>query len=596
MLPFDQSRSDALELLADTRARLLQGGWAAEADSVRDARDQMLDGRLTTVIVGEFKRGKSSLLGALIEDPDLFPTNVDIATNLVSSVEYAREEQITAFVAKDGQTVAVPISREEIPDYTTEQGNRGNERKAQLVRIQTPSPRLKTGLVLLDTPGAGGLNSEHTAVTYAVLGSADVAIFVLDALNPLTVEELSMLKTVAAQAARLLVVITKIDMLADYGPAVENAQVKLAGVLGADKAGRTPVIAVSSAAKLDWLRTGDLESLEVSRFAQLETTLWNLLAEHGGAILVSRALGRTVRILDDLIGPLDAELLAHTAGEAEIQEAAGTLRRQQERLGSLALPSAGWRTMLASAFNEIRAAQEAQLARELTRTGDELERQLTATDAINRAQALLGSLERDVTLTWSGLIRRVRLGIAELVDHVERTTGLRLNPALPEGGELSAFDSAALQRSSGRPDQESGYAALSWLGEILAYAFGDISFYVIGQLARFFGDRSVNAKKRRQEFADNARGELKRAGHELQVRLGQLLDAAENSVTTSFNTVLDADRDRLAATRQAMIVEPVAEDRVQEIRHTLAELTELRSRAVAIVGQVTGADEPVPAR
>ena len=41
----------------------------------------------------------------------------------------------------------------------TVQGNPGNKRAARVLRIQTPNERLKHGLVLLDTPGVGGLNA-----------------------------------------------------------------------------------------------------------------------------------------------------------------------------------------------------------------------------------------------------------------------------------------------------------------------------------------------------------------------------------------------------------------------------------------------------
>ena len=107
-------------------------------------------------------------------------------------MEYGAEEQITVFLDEKESSVPQPISRGQIAEFVTEQGNPGNPRGARLLRIQTPNERLKDGLVPLDTPGAGSLDAAHTAVTYAVLGSADVGIFVIGALTPLTVQELSM--------------------------------------------------------------------------------------------------------------------------------------------------------------------------------------------------------------------------------------------------------------------------------------------------------------------------------------------------------------------------------------------------------------------
>ena len=72
MATFDEIRRDALALTADCSSALQRIGLDAESDAVRDARNQLLDGRLTAVTIGEYKRGKSSLVGALVEDPRCF--------------------------------------------------------------------------------------------------------------------------------------------------------------------------------------------------------------------------------------------------------------------------------------------------------------------------------------------------------------------------------------------------------------------------------------------------------------------------------------------------------------------------------------------
>jgi translation elongation factor EF-1alpha len=241
MATFDEIRRDALAILADCCSGLHRMGRSAESDVVRDARNQLLDGRLTAVTIGEYKRGKSSLAGALVEDPALFPVDAAITTSLITSVEYAAEEQITVFLDEKESSVPQWITRDQIADFVTEQGNPGNKRAARVLRIQTPNERLKHGLVLLDTPGVGGLNAAHTATTYAVLSSADVGIFVIDALTPLTMQELSVLETTAGLGARLLFVITKIDQVTDYDVAASNAKMKLTSVLGPDVGASIPV-------------------------------------------------------------------------------------------------------------------------------------------------------------------------------------------------------------------------------------------------------------------------------------------------------------------------------------------------------------------
>ena len=141
MSKFDEIRRDSLATLADCCLAFHRIDRKAESDLVQDARNQLLDGRLTAVTIGEYKRGKSSLVGALVEDPELFPVNVDITTSLITSIEDAAEEQITVFMSDKESSTPQWISRDQIADFVTEQGNPRNRRAARLLRIQTPNER-----------------------------------------------------------------------------------------------------------------------------------------------------------------------------------------------------------------------------------------------------------------------------------------------------------------------------------------------------------------------------------------------------------------------------------------------------------------------
>jgi hypothetical protein len=593
---FNEIRRDALHLLEDASDQLRRFGAMKQIEEIGKSKEQLLEGRLTVAACGEFKRGKSSLLGAFTGQPELCPPKADIATSVVSTLEYAPEEQITAFIGDRGDATPVQINRQQIAEYVTEQGNPGNHQKVQLLRIQSPIPLLKTGLVALDTPGAGGLNTDHTAVTYSILGSVDVAIFVIDALAPLTVEELSLLHTVDRQAARLILVVTKIDLVASYETAVSNARLKLDELLGPDRSTMIPIIPVSSTAKLDWLRTKDEESLEVSNFPALETALWEMLTEQRGAILISRAMGQLVRALDDVRTPLDAELVALAGDQGDMARTATDLHVQHDHLAELAAPGASWRRVLMNAFNEIRNDAEDRLIRELTALEDEVDGQLAEPHAIDRAQGLLADLERNVSVLWSGLIRDLRVKVADLSDTVEGATGVRPNPVLAHGGVLTAFESFGRVDRPAHGEPGAGIVAIGWLGEVLSYVMGNFVVYAISQVATSLGVGTARAKRHQQEFAEDVRDQLRRADRELRADLTEVLDSTETSLMRSFDTVIEADRDRLSAVNRAMRAEPAtaAPDRVEGLKTELGVLTGLRARAAAIVDRVTAPDGRLP--
>ena len=485
------------------------------------------------------------------------------------------------------------ISRDQIADFVTEQGNPRNRRAARLLRIQTPNERLKDGLVLLDTPGAGGLNTAHTAITYAVLSSADVGIFVIDALTPLTVQELSMLETTAKLGARMLVVITKIDRVMDSSSAVSNAKAKLIGVLGPDLGASIPVIPVSSSAKLDWLRTGDRDSLAESNFEALEAVLWNLLGQEGGALLVGRALSRAITALNDVIAIQEAELVGLRSAEDEIHDAAGKLQEQRDHLLALAQPGAGWRRTLVDAFNAIRARTDGSLASQLATITARVDRQLAAGPKSYDEQAILSELERDVTVTWSGLLRDARGDVADLSDDIEAMTGLSVNPGISAGGKLTAFDSfGARYKSSERTSRMSGLEALGRIGEVIGWFDGSGVLFFVSQVVARFGIGSAKVKKQHQEFERNVRDLLGRAQLELQDRLTEIIDSAEGSITSSYEQLIRDRNGSVSAADRALRAGPGGSARLMQVEDSLSELTGLRDRVSALAGQLTAAQAP----
>ena len=64
----------------------------------------------------------------------------------------------------------------------------------QWVEIGVPRPLLADGLVLVDTPGVGGLGSVHGAITSAALPMADGVLFVSDASQEFSEPEMTFLK------------------------------------------------------------------------------------------------------------------------------------------------------------------------------------------------------------------------------------------------------------------------------------------------------------------------------------------------------------------------------------------------------------------
>ena len=82
-----------------------------------------------------------------------------------------------------------------------------------MLMIELPSDKLKSGLVLMDTPGVGGLDPRHLFLTLYVMPKADITFFVVDAGEPLSSTELDFYKDKILQyAPSAKIILNKSDL------------------------------------------------------------------------------------------------------------------------------------------------------------------------------------------------------------------------------------------------------------------------------------------------------------------------------------------------------------------------------------------------
>ena len=352
MYGFDAQRNEVLALSSRLIDIARQRGAEESVERLVSGQQQLQEGRFIVVVCGEFKRGKSSMLNALLSEPGLFPVDVDIATSVVSTISYAPVEQITVTLGEQGREVVRSIHRSEIAGYVTENRNPKNTKNVRLLAIQTPNEKLASGLTLVDTPGVGALNTAHTAATYGFLPDADAVIFVGDTTGPLTVTELDFVRRIIESVKMVIFVVTKIDLVSNYDRIVANTADKLSAITGRPKA-ELVVMPLSSQAKLDYLETGDEEDLQLSRFPEFERVLWAELEAHRGRVLLSRALSDLQYAADALLLPIQIELeaLAETSA-TELTKLEDELTAKQRQLAMLGEQQAAWRGELHEALEE----------------------------------------------------------------------------------------------------------------------------------------------------------------------------------------------------------------------------------------------------
>ncbi|AHH96260.1 dynamin family protein [Kutzneria albida] len=370
MSGFEQQRLELLDWVDELDPLLARRRAVESRRRLAAARHRLSAGRLTAVICGEFKRGKSTLLNALLAEPDLFPVDTVYATSLVIAASYAEREEVEVTLEQaDGSVLRRRIDRAEIAGYATESGNPHNTKRARMITVRTPNPRLRSGLTLVDTPGVGGVHAEHTTVTTGFLPGADALLFVVDLTQPLTESELEFLRR-ASRSARvtgdedgLLFVLTKADV-GDCTELAEDARTKLAEVTGRPRE-RLRVVAVSAHAKLAYLAHGDPEDLELSNFEELERVIWSALSRRRTTVLLGDALSELDTAVTALITPLQGERAAlRGSAEQAQQDLREQLRARRRELDRLA-EAGSWHDRLTTALTGVRRELLARAGEEL---------------------------------------------------------------------------------------------------------------------------------------------------------------------------------------------------------------------------------------
>lgn len=207
-------------LLADTPRRHLTA-----------ARARIAEDRFNLVLLGEFKRGKSTLINALL-GRDVLPTGVVPLTSVVTTIAAGNRDSLWISF-RDGRHEERPVA--ELADYVTESRDPGNGRCVELARVELDHELLRGGLELVDTPGIGSIHPHNTETARGFLPRVDAALCVLDAGQPLSEAERGLFSEAAERVPRLLFVVNKIDHLdlADRQVAVEFVHSALRDLLGA---------------------------------------------------------------------------------------------------------------------------------------------------------------------------------------------------------------------------------------------------------------------------------------------------------------------------------------------------------------------------
>ena len=363
----------------DVRACLELGVQAAEAYKRPDLGERLArllgtvgDPDVQVVVVGEFKQGKSSLINALV-NAKICPVDDDIATAVPTVLRHGEEKQAWAVVEPAGEPSVPeneerrPIPFEQVPAYATEMGGVDNTINVKGVEIELPRKLLAEGLVLVDTPGVGGLGSAHSTAALGALSVADAALFVSDASQEYTRAEMDFLAQAQDLCPAVVCLMTKTDFYPAWRRVLEinNGHLQRLGF-------NIPIVPVSSMLRAEAVRRNDRDLNRESGFPELVRQLTGEIVAGANARERDRSKAAIVDVCDQLAGQFESELAALNDPE-RANELLERLEEAKRKADTLRSQVAKWSTTLNDGVNDLTSDIDfdfRQRMRAITQEGD----------------------------------------------------------------------------------------------------------------------------------------------------------------------------------------------------------------------------------
>jgi hypothetical protein len=419
---------------------------ALESETLAAAATALTDTLESTtfrvLFLGEFKRGKSTLINAMLGD-GLLPVDVAPCTAVVSEVSYADEPRVLLH-PRDGQP-AFEIPPGKLAEMITiGEEAEATENPYRLVEIGWPFDLCRDGVVIVDSPGLNE-DSIREQVTGGYLDKADAIVFMSSATAPFSQSEQHYLRNFVLPLGHedIFFVYSRIDGI-DAGERARLEKIAIQRVSGlrsdgGNAPGRAPrVFFVNGKGALAGRRDGDQAAVAESGVPGFEHELGQFLTTEKGRVKLMRPAA-------ELRGRLaTARTALHDRELLNEQELATLTAKYEAERPRLRLLEQQRRVIVGGLQNEIRTveavvedaarlflgtlppkcpewAAEAELQ---SRVGSLLKTQEQAGEVVSELTGLLGDRLQDELLAWQSATLRPLL--RERLSAIQGTLSLEL--------------------------------------------------------------------------------------------------------------------------------------------------------------------------
>ncbi len=255
-------------------------------EKLKELRNDIQNDFYTVVVLGEFKRGKSTFVNALL-GTSLLPMDILPETATINAIMY-RDTPTVQVVLQDGSIEKGEPTAEYLKRFSARQD--GNEaEKVRYIKIGYPSELLKNRVILVDTPGVSDLDEQRCDVTYEFIPKANAVIFLLDANSPLKKTEKDFIeeRLLPQNISNILFLLNKYDSVDEEEDEelIEETTARLSNAFQRE----IPVYPVSARWALEGLEQSNEAMIEASQINNIRTELTKMMTD--GATSTAKLIG-----------------------------------------------------------------------------------------------------------------------------------------------------------------------------------------------------------------------------------------------------------------------------------------------------------------
>ena len=198
---------------------------------------------LLVMVMGEFSRGKSTFINALIGQ-SITKVDAKPTTAVITKLSYGTQDEITVFM-RDGSTKSYDIDSFAVLTAEADEDADKLHERIDHVERKMPIDILKT-MSIIDSPGLNSIKSVHEETTKNFMDKSDVVIWLFDAQNPGKSTEIDAMKRLNPRLSPL-VLVNKMDAVnEDEGDSPEKIISKIKRDLSNNKLEYQKIIGISA--------------------------------------------------------------------------------------------------------------------------------------------------------------------------------------------------------------------------------------------------------------------------------------------------------------------------------------------------------------